>query len=120
MSSLKKEMKRFKDAAHGIAVFFKEGEHAKFHLFASLLVLCAGIFFQVSKYEWMLLLFCIAIVLITEALNTAVELLGDMVHKEIHPKMRKIKDMAAGAVLIAAICAAIVGLIIFIPYILKL
>ncbi|MBC8046693.1 MAG: diacylglycerol kinase family protein [Fimbriimonadaceae bacterium] len=117
---LRKELKRFADAWNGIVVFFKEGEHAKFHLFFSVFVIAAGFYFKITSAEWIAIIICIGLVLIAEAFNTAIEMLGDIVHKEIHPQMRKIKDLAAGAVLFAGIAAAAIGCIIFIPHILKL
>ncbi|MFN0275920.1 MAG: diacylglycerol kinase family protein [Chitinophagales bacterium] len=120
MSPLEKEKKRFADAFNGILVFFREGEHAKFELFFSLLVITAGFYFDVTKTEWLVIILCIGFVLTAEALNTAVELLGDHVQKEKHPEMRNIKDVAAGAVFLAASAAAAAGFVIFIPYILKL
>lgn len=120
MNNIQKEKKRFADAWNGVLVFFREGDHAKFELLFSVLVIAAGFYFQVTKTEWLIIVLCIGFVLAAEALNTAVELLGDFVQKDFHPKMRMVKDVAAGAVLLAAITAAVTGCIIFIPYILKL
>jgi len=76
----------------------------------------AGFLFQVTAVEWMLLVFAITIVFIAEALNTAIELLCDFISPDYQELIKKTKDVAAGAVLIAAIGAAVTGLIIFLPY----
>lgn len=76
----------------------------------------AGFLFQVTVIEWIMLIFAIAIVFIAEALNTAIELLCDFVSPDYQELIKKTKDVAAGAVLIAAMGAAIIGVIIFLPY----
>ena len=83
----------------------------------SVLVVVCGLFFQVNAIEWAILIFAIVIVLVSEALNTAIEFLCDLVSPNQHSLIKKSKDVAAGAVLISAIGAAIIGLIIFLPYI---
>ena len=65
--------------------------------------------------EWIAIGFCIAFVIAMEMLNTALEKLCDVVHQEVHPGIKKVKDIAAGAVLISAIFSLITGLIIFLP-----
>lgn len=83
---------------------------------AAISVIVAAILLQVSRVEWAMLIMCIVLVLSLEALNSALEKLSDQVTKEYSPLIRDAKDMAAGAVLIAAIGSAIIGLIIFVPY----
>ena len=78
-------------------------------------MLAAGFFFEVSRWEWCLLILCVAVVLAAEAFNSALEYLVDLVSPGQHPLAGKAKDIAAGAVLIVAIGAALVGLLIFIP-----
>jgi len=80
------------------------------------MVIMAGFLFRVTAIEWVMLIFAIAMVLIAEALNTAIELLCDFVSPDRQELIRKTKDVAAGAVLLAAIGAASIGLIIFQPY----
>jgi diacylglycerol kinase len=117
---MKNALNRFAYAVKGVIVFFREGTHAKFHLLASVIAVTAGVFFHITFIEWIAVVLCIGMVLAAEMLNTAIELLGDFVHKEQHPLIGKIKDISAGAVLFAALAAGITGCIIFIPYILKL
>lgn len=114
------EIKKFEDAARGVGFFFRFGQHAKFHLVVAIFTVIAGFFFGITNAEWAAVILCICAVLVAEALNTAIEMICDFVHAEHHPEIGKIKDIAAGAVLLAAIAAAITGCIIFIPYIIKL
>ena len=111
---LKERINSFKYAIKGIGLLFTE-PNAKIHLGFTLLTIAGGFFFSVSNLEWCILILAIAIVLAAEALNTAVEYLTDLVSPNHHPLAGKTKDVAAGAVLIAAIGAAIIACIIFLP-----
>ena len=71
---------------------------------------------RISRYEWCLLILCMMSVWTAEAFNTALECLTDLASPEQHPLAGRVKDVAAGAVLIAAVAAAIVGAIVFIPH----
>ena len=102
-------------AIEGIRTFFKTQHNAWIHLFAALIVLIAGILMNVNLNEWCWLVVSIGLVFITEMINTAVEFLTDLVSPEIHPLAKKVKDVSAAAVVIAAITSFIIGLIIFIP-----
>lgn len=75
----------------------------------------AGIFFSLSATEWMILLVCFAVVLSFEIINSAIEKLCDLVCPEFNLTIKKVKDMAASAVLLSAIIAFIIGCIIFLP-----
>ncbi len=87
---------------------------------ATVLVIALGLYFEITPTEWCIIVFAIAIVLAAEAFNTAIEDLTDLVSPEPHPLAGHAKDLAAGAVLLTAIGAAIVGLLIFLPKILAL
>ena len=115
---IKERLKSFQYALKGIWLLFQTEPNAKIHLAVSLLVIAGGLFFSVSLTEWCLLILSIALVLCAEGMNTAIEYLTDLVSPEIHPLAGKTKDVAAGAVLLAAIGAAAIGCIIFIPKIL--
>ena len=82
-------------------------------------VLAAGVLLRISPIEWCLLTLAMASVWITETLNTAVEFLTDLVSPEFHPIAGQVKDLAAAAVLIAAVGAAVVGVIVFLPLVLQ-
>lgn len=94
--------------------------HPKFQILAATATVILALFFEVSATEWGFLLYAIASVLISEVFNSVIENVMDLLHPEQHPQVGKIKDMAAGGVLIAAVIAFIVGSIIFIPKILTL
>ncbi|GED20300.1 hypothetical protein KGI01_20410 [Kurthia gibsonii] len=78
-------------------------------------VIVAGFLTGISANEWTILLFVIAAVLSLEMTNSAIERVVDLVTDEFHPLAKRAKDLAAGAVLIAAIFSVIIGLIIFLP-----
>lgn len=105
----------FKFAFKGISLAFKERNFI-LHIISMTIVVFLGYFFGVSKIEWIVLLLCIGAVLSLELMNTALEKLTDLISPEIHPLAGAAKDIAAASVLIFSIIAAIIGLIIFIPY----
>ena len=86
----------------------------------AIIVTVAGFFFQISQTEWILQLLAIGLVLAIEGLNTAVEKIADFIHPDFHTKIGDIKDVAAGALTFAAIIAAVIGVIIYTPYIVEL
>jgi diacylglycerol kinase len=110
----------FGHAFAGIALLARSQHNAWIHSVATLLVIGVGALLPLSALDWCLLIFAIALVWASEALNTAIELLADALHPEHDPMVGMAKDVAAGAVLIAAIAAAIVGLIVLGPHCLEL
>ena len=94
--------------------------NAWIHAAATLVVVGAGFLFRVSSADWCWIALAISIVWTAEALNTAFEFLADAASPDFHPLVRDAKDVAAGAVLITAIAAVVIGAIIFWPYIGKL
>jgi diacylglycerol kinase len=113
--SFKKRVASFRYAFQGLKDLFRSQANARIHLVVALLVVMAGIVFQISRLEWMVLVFCIALVLSLEAVNTAIEYLTDLVSPAIHPLAGKAKDVAAAAVLWAAIGAVVIGGLVFLP-----
>ena len=103
-----------------MALLLVRDPNSRIHAAATILVIVAGVLLDVSRIEWCLLVFAIASVWTAEALNTAVELLGDAVSPEPHPLIGRAKDVAAGGVLLAALGAALVGLLVFGPALLRL
>ena len=81
----------------------------------ALLMVIAGFYFEIDRYEWILQILAFGLVLSIEGLNTAVEKIADFIHPEFHDRIGFIKDIAAGAVFFAAIAAIIVGLLIYVP-----
>ena len=82
---------------------------------AAVLVVTAGWYFEISKGEWLAIVICIGLVMVTELINTAIEILVDCVSPEFNVKAGLVKDIAAGAVLVAALVALLVAFIIFVP-----
>ncbi|HXA02196.1 MAG TPA: diacylglycerol kinase family protein [Cytophagaceae bacterium] len=110
-----KTLQSFRYAIRGIWLVFRNENNAKIHLLATLVVLCAGFYFNLTRKEWLGLFLAIALVWICEAFNTAIEKLVNLAHPGYSRQAGEIKDIAAGAVLIAAIFSIITALIIFIP-----
>jgi diacylglycerol kinase (ATP) len=90
--------------------------NAWIHLVATVCVVAAGFFFQLSRAEWCWIVLAIAIVWTAEALNTAFEFLADAASPNFHPVVRDAKDVAAGAVLVTGIAAVVIGVIVFWPH----
>lgn len=88
-------------------------------LFAAVCVIIAGYVFGISAKEWIAVVFAIGTVLAAEAVNSSIEAIADLVSPGYNEAIKRTKDLAAGAVLILAIAAAIVGLIIFVPKIIE-
>ncbi|TCK83421.1 diacylglycerol kinase family protein [Albibacterium bauzanense] len=109
----------FSFAIAGIINTIKSEANFKFHIVAALVAIGMGLFFKLTTYEWLWIALSIAIVMLTELINTSVESLANVVSPEYHPLIKKTKDAAAGAVLIAALFAFICGMVIFIPYLIE-
>jgi diacylglycerol kinase len=107
--------KSFKHAVHGIFLFIKTTHNAWIHLSVVAIVIYLGFYFHIPTTEWLFLIMAIGFVLVAECFNTAIEFDIDLTSPDYHPYAKYTKDVAAGAVLIASISAAIVGLIIFVP-----
>lgn len=105
----------FRYAFAGIVHLARSQHNAWIHLFFTLAVLGLGLVFPLSALEWCAVVIAISLVWIAEAFNTALELLADATQRDHDPLVGRAKDVAAGAVLIAALAAAVVGLVIFAP-----
>lgn len=113
--SLTKQLIGFKYAFNGLKIAIKEEHNTRIHLFAACCVLIAGVVFHISTTEWLAVIFCIGWVIALELMNSAIENTTDFISGEKNETIKKIKDLSAGAVLIAAIASAVIGLIIFLP-----
>lgn len=108
-------------ALTGIRTVFKDERNMRSHLLSGIIAIFLGFIFRLNKWEWLWILLCIFLVIVMEIINTAFENVVDMVTDfHFHSIGKKIKDMAAGAVLITALFAVIVGGIIFLPKIFQL
>ena len=117
---MKKEKKdplyqSFGYAFQGIFTCVRKERNMKIHCVVAVFVVIAGVILKISAIEWCICLALFGLVMALEHVNTAVEAVVDMVTEEYHPLAKVAKDTAAGAVLIAAIMAAIAGGIIFLP-----
>lgn len=110
---LRQRLKSFAHAFRGIGEMLQTESHARIHGIATLLVVLLGFALKVDRFEWLALVLTIALVFSLEAVNTAFEALCDVASPDYHPQVRRAKDVAAGAVLIAAIAAVIVAALIF-------
>ena len=102
-------------AFKGAILLLKTEASIKIQCVLALLVTAAGFFFNISSIEWIVQILAIGLVMSIEGINTAIEEIANFIHPEHHIKIGLIKDIAAGAVFIAAIFASIVGLIIYLP-----
>jgi len=116
--SLIKRARSFVHAGRGIKVFIKTTHNSWVHIVFFALAIFLGFYFKISDVKWMILILTSGFVLVSEAFNTAIEIDMDLTSPEFHPYARDTKDVAAGAVLISAITAIVVGALIFIPYLL--
>ena len=113
-----KLVRSFKYAVEGLKLVKRE-YNMKIHLSVALVIVLLGLFFSISKFEWIAVILSIGLVISAEVMNTAVEEamnLHTSVHPETYPKAGRPKDIGAAAVLVASVIAAVVGLIIFVPY----
>lgn len=110
----------FRYAFNGLKLFFTTQHNSWIHLLAGFSVIAAGFFFGISKTEWLFVVVAISLVMITEMLNTAIEFLVDFVSSEYNELAGKVKDLAAGAVLFAALMAVVIGAMVFLPYLIEM
>lgn len=117
---LRKHLRSYKYALRGLGSILLGQLNFQIEFFIAIIVIIAGIFFELSTVEWIIIAFSIAIVLIAEGLNSAIEALSDAIVKDYNNEIRYAKDIGAGAVLLSTILAAFVGIIIFWPHLLNL
>ena len=117
---MRRLIRSFAHAFSGIGHGLRTQANLRIHLLAAACVIIAGLLLQISIFEWAILTVTIMIVMSAELFNSAIEAAVDRVGNEPHPLSKIAKDLAAGAVLIGAIGAVIVGLLIFGPRLLAL
>lgn len=118
--SWKKRARSFGYAFQGMATLLRDEHNSRIHACMMAAVIIAGFLFGITATEWCIVCICFGMVLMAEAMNSAIEAIADLVMPDRHPLIKKAKDVAAAGVLFTAIAAAATGLIIFIPYLLKL
>lgn len=110
----------FSYAFDGILFLIKTEHNPIIYLIVTLVVVLLGLVFHISKTEWSLLILAMSAVWMAEALNTAIELLADEMSEEMRERLGRAKDVAAGGVLIVAIGGAVIGTMVFLPYVTSL
>jgi diacylglycerol kinase len=103
-------------ALQGLLSAFRKEAHLRLHLVVAVIVTIAGFYFGISLTDWCIVLTCIFMVMVIELINSAFERLCDLAMPDIHPTVKYIKDISAGAVLLTCIFSALVGIIVFYPY----
>ncbi len=116
MDSKKIHVLSFKYAYEGILAALKQEPNLKFHFLAGLLAIILGFLLNISVEDWIIIIILIGLVISVELTNTAIEAVVDGFTQNHHPAAKLAKDISAGAVLVAAATAAIVGILIFLPY----
>lgn len=114
-SFLVNRLKSISYAFKGAMLLITKEASIKIQLCIAILVSIAGFYFEISQNEWLIQILAIALVMGLEGANTAIEEIANFIHPEYHEKIGYIKDIGAGAVFIAAVCAVILGLIIYMP-----
>ena len=114
---LQKKLESFQHALSGLLIAWREEMNFKIQIACGILAIVVSVILDISRIEFVMIIFAIGFVLATEALNTALEEFCDMVKSDPDPHIAKIKDLAAAAVLISSITALVIGSAIFIPYI---
>ncbi len=116
---MQKQNNPFICAWSGIRLLFQRERNSKIHLLFTLGVVGLGIVLRLQVYDWALLIVAISMVWISEGFNTALEILSNRVTEEYDGSIKQVKDIAAGAVLLATVGAIIIGLIILLPPVIK-
>ena len=118
--SLRARANSFGYAFKGIRSLLRHEHNAIIHLAATIVIIIAGAWLKLQRWEWIAIVMSVGFVWVTEILNTCIERIMDFISTEKHPAIGAVKDLAAAAVLIAALTAVVVGSIIFIPKIIAL
>ncbi len=119
-SQFRQLQRSFQYAFTGIGTMLVTQRNARIHAAGTVALIACGFLAGVARLEWCWLILALMALWTAEALNTAFEFLADVTSPEYHPLVKKAKDVAAGAVLMAAIGTATVSLLVFAPYILRL
>ena len=107
-------------AFRGVRTLLASQHNARIHLLATVCACSLGLLIGISRLEWCAVVVAIVVVWTAEALNTAFEFLCDVASPEFHPLIQKGKDVAAAAVLLCAVGAAVIGLIVFVPHLMRI
>jgi len=120
MIKFKRLLKSFTYAFRGLLKTFREEQNLKIQTIMAAAAIIAGIFLNIERFEWLFLVLIISLVILMEILNSAVERVADVLKPRINTYVKEIKDIMAAAVMLASICAVIIGLIVFLPHIIQM
>lgn len=120
LGHIKRRLKSFKYAFNGLFYVITTQTNMQIHVMAMVFVITSGIIFKISITEWLFIVLAIALVLVSEIVNTTIEEIVNFISPEYNKKAGLIKDLGAAFVLLAAIFAIVVGIIIFSPKIIQL
>jgi diacylglycerol kinase len=112
--------KSFNYAFRGLFKILREEQNLQVHSIVAIIIVAMGFAFKIKPWEWCAILIVIALVILMETVNSAMERMADVLKPRIHDYIKELKDITAAAVMIAAVLAVAVGAIIFTPYILAL
>lgn len=118
--SINERIRSFRYAFSGLFRLFRDEHNALIHLVILIIVIISGVYFRISKGDWIAIIIVAGMVFTSECFNTAIEYLSDFVSPERNDKIKNAKDLAAAGVLISATCSVVVGLLIFLPELIKL
>ncbi len=118
--SIKKLEKSFSYAFRGLVFVLRHEQNFRIQLFVGFLALVAAFFFHISLNQFLILLCMICVVLILECVNTAIEKVSDIVKPRLSEQVKIVKDIMAGAVLLASAFSLLIGICIFLPYLMEL
>jgi diacylglycerol kinase (ATP) len=118
--SVASRLESFRCAFRGVGTMLASQHNARIHLLATVCACGLGFLVGISRLEWCAIAVAIVMVWMAEAMNTAFEFLCDVASPEFHPLIQKAKDVAAAAVLLSAAGAAVIGLIVFVPHLLRI
>lgn len=113
MSYLKKRIKALGYAFNGLLLALQTEAHLLIHVIATILVIIMGIYFKLSKTEWLAIIICCGTVIAAELFNSAIEKLCDTVSPHLNPKIKFVKDVSAAAVLVLSLMSVCVAVLIF-------
>lgn len=116
--SIEQRVRSVGHAVRGLTLFFKTTHNAWVQIIIGTCAVALGIYVNLTTIEWLFLVCAIGLVLVAEAFNTAIEIDIDLTSPEFHPYARDTKDVAAGAVLLAAMTAVVIGMLVFVPHLL--
>lgn len=102
-------------AIKGIADCIRHEKNFRVQWCIAIITILGGFYFRISPYEWMGILFCLALVLSLEMINTSIEKLSDKICNSFDPVIMEVKDIAAGAVFLSSLISFVIGMIIFFP-----